>query len=325
MNRWIWIAIGAVLLASAQCAASREAFQEKQEAARLKHIQDRKEKERKYAERIVRNTQLQTTRKKQRRSEAAQAEVERKELAATQDTYRDEVRHFTALTQELALPVYTDRPLTDIIHEAQLSLEKINTYNPKVFNVFQAQLERALRVGKHPMNADGTKLYPNTQLIAQQSVQSLVDYTQHAQEFVEQTASQAQETACSMAQTLQEYRIQIAELMNQLNESERRFQSVDAQLTKLNQVIKKGEIEITQKEAEAVNLAQCIDTFTTASSKLSQDRINQAESLVRSLEQKAHLAEQQTTLLMLRLQETEKAMRSVENLVQGQKNKVIRN
>lgn len=324
MNKWVWITVGAVLLASTQCAA-RISYEEKQAEARLKYVQERKRKEQEYAKRIVRNTQLQTTRKKERRAHHAQAQAELQNQAAQQDAYHQEIRHFTALTQEIALPVYSERPLTDILQEAQLSLEKISAYNPKTTNIFQAQLERALRSGKHPMSPDGKKVYPNAHIIAQQSVQSLVDYTQHAQQMVEETAYQAQETACSMQQTLKEHRAQMAELVAQLNQSERRFQEIDAQLTKLNDTIKKGEIEITQKQAEAVNLAQCIDTFTTASSKLSQDRITQTESLVRSLEEKAHLAEQHTTLLMLRLQEAEKALRSVEGVIKAKKNQIERN
>jgi hypothetical protein len=305
MNKWVWIT-SIALLASSQCAA-RTSYEEKQELARIKHIQLRKQKEQEYAKRIVRNTQLQTTRKKQRRAQDAQAEVERQQYATQQEEYRDEVHHFTQLTQELALPVYSERPLTDIMQEAQISLQKITAYNPKTTNIFQAQLERALRNGKHPMSPDGKRVYPNTQLIAQQSVQSLIDYTQHAHEMVQETAHEAQETASNMQQMLADHRAQMTELITQLNEAERRLKQVDVQLTKLNTTIKKGELEVTQKQAEAVNLAQCIDTFTTASSKLSQDRINHAENLVSSLEQ-------QTALLMQRMQKIDDVLRSAEGL-----------
>lgn len=324
MNKWVWITIGVVLLASAQCAA-RTSYEEQQAQARLKAVQDRKEKEKRYAERIVRNTQLQTERKKRVRTQEKREQQELKEQAARKKVYDEEVRKFTSLTQDLALPVYTDRPLTDIIQEAQLSLEKIIEQNPKSANIFQAQLERSLRMGKHPMSPDGKMVYPNTQIIAQQSIQSLLDYTQHAQQIVEETACQAQETACSMQETLEEHRAQMDALMAQINQSERRFQHIDAQLTKLNDTIKKGEAEMTQKQAEAVNLAQCIDTFTTASSKLSQDRITQTEGLVRSLEEKAHTAEKHTTILLLRLQEAEKALRSVEGIIGKQKNQIAHN
>lgn len=321
MNKWIWIMIGVILLASSENAA-RVPYKEKQAQTHARAIEQRKLKERKYAERIVRNTQLQTNRKKYRRAQEAQAEVDRQEQAALHDAYRQEVSRFTQLTQELALPVYTERPLTDIIQEAQISLQKITLYNPKSSSIFQSQLERALRNGKHPMSPDGKKIYPNTQLIAQQSVQSLIDYTQHAQQLVEETASQAEETASNMQETLATYRAQIASLTQQLDESQRRLNEVDGKLAKINETIKRGEIEITQKEAEAVNLAQCIDTFTTASSKLSQDRISNAENLVRALEEKAHTAEQHTTILLLRLQEAEKALRSVENVIQSKKNQI---
>jgi|GEM_PF-2136092 hypothetical protein len=317
MNKWVWITIGAVLLASAQSAA-RTSYEEQQAQARLKHVQDRKQKEQNYAKRIVRNTQLQTERKHRYRVKEQHAQEEANERAAQQKVYDDEVRKFSGLTQELALPVYNERPLTDIIQEAQLSLQKIIEFNPKAANIFQAQLERALRMGKHPMSPDGTKVYPNAQIIAQQSIQSLLDYTQHAQHVVEETAYQAQETACSMQQTLEEYRTQMDELMAQLNQSERQCQKIDAQLTKLNDTIKKGELQITQKQTEAVNLAQCVDTFTTGSSKLSQDRINQAENLVRSLEENA-------TTLMRRLQKAEDALRSAEGLIRTQKNHIARN
>jgi hypothetical protein len=324
MNKWVWIAIGAVLLASAQCAA-RTSHEDQQAQARLQYVKERKEKEKKNAERMIRNTQSQTERKQRVRTQEKFEQQELKEEAAKRKVYEQEVRKFTSLTQDLALPVYTDRPITDIIQEAQLSLQKITQYNPKTANLFQAQLERALRMGKHPMSPDGKKVYPNAQIIAQQSVQSLLDYTQHAQQIVEETACQAQETACSMQETLEKHRAQMDALMAQINQSERRFQAIDAQLTKLNDTIKKGEIEITQKQTEAVNLAQCIDTFTTASSKLSQDRITQTEGLVRSLEEKAHTAEQHTTILLLRLQEAEKALRSVEGVIQTKRNQIARN
>lgn len=310
MNKWVWIT-SVVLLASSQCAA-RTSYEEKQELARMKHVQERKQKEQEYAKRIVRNTQLQTTRKKERRTHDAQAEVERQQHAAHQEAYREEVHHFTQLTQELALPIYSERPLTDIMQEAQISLQKITAYNPKTTNIFQAQLERALRNGKHPMSPDGKRVYPNTQLIAQQSVQSLIDYTQHAHQMVQETAHEAQETAYNMQQTLADHRAQITELMTQLNEADRRLQQANVQLTKLNSTIKKGELEVTQKQSEAVNLAQSIDTFTTASNKLSQDRINQTENLVSSLER-------QTTLLMQRMQKIDVVLRSAED-VQNKKN-----
>jgi hypothetical protein len=77
MNKWIWVTISAVLLASAQCAA-RISYQERQAQARIQSIQERKRKEQEYAKRIVRNTQLQTARKKNRRNQ----EAERHQLAA---------------------------------------------------------------------------------------------------------------------------------------------------------------------------------------------------------------------------------------------------
>ena len=315
MKKWIWIAIGATLLASAQCAA-RTSYTEKQAKAWQDSIEQRKRNEQRYAERIVRNTKLQTARKKLKRAHEAQEAAERQEQAQTQDAYRAEIRHFTQLTQDLALPIYTEKPIAEIIQEAQYSLEKLATYNPKAIGNFQAQLERALKHGKHPLSADGKKLYPNAHIMAQQSVQSLVDYTQHAQQLVEETASYAQETSNTIARTMEECRKTFVTLKDQLDASERRIQTFDAHLAQLNETLKKGELQAAQKEADAVNLAQCIDTFNTVSSKLSQDRITQTEQLVRTLEEKAHAAEQHTTILLLRLQEAERALSSVEKAIQ---------
>lgn len=79
MNKWIWLTTSVILLASAQSAA-RISYEEKKAQEHIKHIQERKQKEQEYARRIVRNTQLQTARKKDRRNK----ETERQKLAAQQ-------------------------------------------------------------------------------------------------------------------------------------------------------------------------------------------------------------------------------------------------
>jgi len=102
----------------------------------------------------------------------------------------------------------------------------------------------------------------------------------------------------------------------QLATSQQCIQDFDARLAQLNNTIKKNEFQAAQKESEAVNPAQCIDTFNTVSSKFNQNRITETEKIVLDLEEKAHKAEQRTALFMQRLHSAERSLRDFENAVQ---------
>jgi hypothetical protein len=337
MKKWIYILISTALLVSAQCAA-RQKYAEKQAKEwdkQVKACQDaiekRKMHERKHAQQIENNLKLHKSKATLKRARTEQEAADQKAREEEMQAHRNDVHHFAQLTQELALPFYNGRPILDIIHEAEFTLEKIALHNPRELPRYQAELERALKQGKHPISPDGSQLYPNAELIARQSMQTLIDYTHTAQQMVEETASRAQETAHSveetaaraqqltqdMSRTFNENHRAFAALKTQINNqlftSEQRLQDFNAQLARLNNTIKKSEFEAAQKEAEALNLAQCIDTFNTVSSKFNQDRITETEKIVKDLEKKAYKAEERTALFMQRLHAAERMLRDFED------------
>jgi len=304
MKKWIRIAIAAALIASTRCTA-RQTYQDRQKASLKNAIEHRKQEEQRKAREMIEHAKRKTAHRRSKREHKAQDAATQQATLDEQTAYHDQLHRFAQLTQELASPIYSERPILDVIHEAEFTLQKIAAHNPKVVPNFQLQLERALKNGKHLMTADGKKLYPNAEIMARQSIASLIDYTHNAQQLIEQTVCHAQEVANAMTQTMCEHEQKLAA-------SQQRIQQFDTQLAQLNDALRKGELDASQKETQAVNLAQCIDTFNTVSSKFNQDRIEQTEELIRTLEQKAHTAEKETTLLMLRLQHAQKAVHAVE-------------
>jgi hypothetical protein len=284
------------------------------------HIQKRKNAERYNAARIVQQAKTLTARKKQdcerKREQSANNAAALTNLNYQKDrecAYRNEVRHYTALIKDLSSPAYTERPILDLVHEAEFSLQTIASYNKKGLNRLQAQLERALRDGKHSASKHDRSALSNTELITRESAQTLLAHTHNAQQMVEDIATQAEEITHNLTRTIQEQRAIIATLSEQINTQIKASQEQVLQLTKLNDRLIKKDADVKSKETQALNIAQCVDTSNAVTTTSSSNRPNNAEEIIDALEKKAYKAEQKTFQLMLRLHAAERSLRDVES------------
>ncbi len=277
-----------------------------------------------HAKKVTARSRLERKRKAQEAVDKKQDALDREYLALEQkhhkQAYRDEIRHFNALIEDLSAPTYkTARPISDLLHEAEFSLQTIASYNPRELNRYQARFESALRKGKL-FDTRETKRNAQVDLIAQESLQSLIAYAHDAENMLERVALQTQEIKNEMNRTLAEQRATLAALnqerQEQLNASHARVETFPASLAKFNETLSQGEQKTNQKDAEAANLAQCVDTFNTVSNKFNRNRLDETEKIIQNLEAHAHKAEQHTALLKLRLQAAEKSLRAVEKNIQ---------
>lgn len=316
----------AMLLSATVCHA-RKTYEELKHEHIQTNVAKRKRIEQRDAARMVAKARARTARKKQERKDAIQTALDIEAEVNVKDAYREEIRQFTALMQELTSPTPMARPVLDVVHEAELRIQNICSHNPKAMPKYQERLEYALRRGTHPIVAQPKRQCSNTELMARQSMQTLIDYTQGAAQLVESIATRAQEVKSELNQTINDQRAVIAALNTQLldhikasesriDNSEKRIKTFTTQLAQLNSTLKKAEIEASQKEAEAVSLAQSIDAFNTVSSKFSKDRIAETEQNLNKLEQQAQAATKHVHALTLHLQATEGALDAFEQHVQ---------
>lgn len=326
MKKCIIVGSIGMLIMAMPCAARKLYTDQQREKSELhaqkleQDIQKRKKAERYNAARIVQQAKNLTARKKQD-CEHKREQGEKNAAALTnlnyqkdrECAYRDEVRHYTALINDLSSHAHTERPILDLVHEAEFSLQTIASYNKKGLNRLQAQLERALRDGKHPANKHDHSPLSNTELIKREASQTLLAYTHNAQQTVEYIATQAEEITHNLTRTIQEQRATIVALNEQINNQLKTSQERLLQLTQLNNSLIKKEADAKLKEIEAVNLAQCVDISHAVTSTTSRNRADDAEKIIDALEKKAYKAEQQTFQLMLRLHAAERSLRDAED------------
>jgi hypothetical protein len=326
MKKCIIVGSVGILITAMPCAARKSYTEQQREKSELhaqkleQDVQKRKNAERYNAARIVQQAKTLTARKKQD-CERKREQCEKNAAALTnlnyqkdrECAYHDEVRHYTALIKDLSSPSHTERPILDLVHEAEFSLQTIASYNKKGLVRLQAQLERALRDGRRPANKHDSSPLSNTQLIAREASQSLLAYTHNAQQMVEDVATQAEEITHNLTRTIQEQRATIVALNEQINNQLKTSQERVQQLTQLNNSLIKKETDTKLKEIEGVNLAQCVDTSHAVTSSTNRNRADDTEKIIDALEKKAYKAEQQTFQLMLRLHAAERSLRDAED------------
>ena len=320
MKRWGMYGMNVILIIALPCQARTIYEGTKSE---IRH-QKRKEAEHRYAESMVAHAKKRAARSRAARNKEIQDTLDlHTQLALQADiktAHLNERQHFASLMRELSTPSVAQRPILEIIHEAECTLQQVGSHNPRLMHRYQAQLEQVLKEGKHPLNPHEKKRYSNADLMARQSIQTLVEYTCSAGQMVEEVAQQAAEIKCDLMQTVREQQKNIASLENemarQLNASENRIQKFNAKLTALDATLRKTEHDAALKESEAINLAQHIDTFNSISSTLSQERLNATEKNLQNLENQIDKVTQLTEHLILRLQRAENNIVEFENQLQ---------
>lgn len=142
-----------IMLIGAMPCAARQTYEEKRSNVFRQREENRKADERRRAAKMVANAKARTARHKAERIRTQEQEIQTAlDIEAqinNKNLYRDEVSHFTQLVQEISTHKYTDRPMLDIINEAESRLENIAVYNPKMLKKYQGRLEAAVGKRKH--------------------------------------------------------------------------------------------------------------------------------------------------------------------------------